>query len=149
MAVMGVTKFQRFFRLAAGLEVDRNDLKRFTDFVDHKIYDLFVVAKGTAKANARDVIQPRDVPITAGLRECVYQFQEIDEEIELTPLLDQLAARPPLGMTIAEDTEQRLPLIAGGLSVALAKSFVVIDPMIKKPGTAEWLVVFGVFHLLL
>ncbi|MBP1054991.1 DUF1931 family protein, partial [Streptomyces sp. NPDC050698] len=36
---MGTVKFQRFFRAAAGLQVDRNDLKRYTDFIDDKIYD--------------------------------------------------------------------------------------------------------------
>ncbi len=28
MPVMGVTKFERFFREAAGLDVDKDDLKR-------------------------------------------------------------------------------------------------------------------------
>ncbi|MCG0283749.1 DUF1931 family protein [Streptomyces sp. PSAA01] len=39
MTVMGVSKFERFFRAAAGLDVDRNDLKRYGDFVDAKLYD--------------------------------------------------------------------------------------------------------------
>ncbi|MFC9631532.1 DUF1931 family protein [Streptomyces mirabilis] len=34
MTVMGVSKFERFFRAAAGLDVDKNDLKRYRDFVD-------------------------------------------------------------------------------------------------------------------
>jgi hypothetical protein len=40
-------------------------------------------------------------------------------------------------------------LIAGGLSVALAQTFVAIAPKVKNPGTAEWSVVFEIFHLLL
>jgi hypothetical protein len=28
-----IPKFQRFFRLAAGLHVDKEDLKRFEDFI--------------------------------------------------------------------------------------------------------------------
>ncbi|MEA2740023.1 MAG: hypothetical protein QOH05_3330, partial [Acetobacteraceae bacterium] len=39
---MGVTKFERFFRVAASLDVDEHDLKRYTDFVNHKIYDLLL-----------------------------------------------------------------------------------------------------------
>ena len=43
--VMTVDKFERFFRAAAGLDVDKKDLKRYSDFVDHKIYDLLLRGK--------------------------------------------------------------------------------------------------------
>jgi hypothetical protein len=39
MAVIGVTKFERFFRVAAGLDVDKADLKRLDEFVNKKLYD--------------------------------------------------------------------------------------------------------------
>jgi hypothetical protein len=32
--VMGVAKFERFFRTAAGLDVDKQDLKRYSDFIN-------------------------------------------------------------------------------------------------------------------
>jgi hypothetical protein len=83
-----------FFRAAAGLDVDKDDLIRDRDFVDQKLYDLVVVAQAAAKANGRDVIQPSDLPITKGLQECIREFQGIDEDVELQPILDQLAARP-------------------------------------------------------
>ncbi|WP_191093976.1 DUF1931 family protein [Nocardia colli] len=146
---MGVVKFQRFFRAAAGLQVHHNDIERYNEFIDEKIYDLFLVAKASAKANARDVIEPWDLPITAGLQQSIHRFEKLDEEIELQPLLDQLVAHPPLDVALAEETERRLPLIAGGLSVALAQTFVAIAPKAKHPGTAEWSTVFEIFHLLL
>jgi hypothetical protein len=37
MTVMAVTKFERFFRVAAGLDVDKQDLKRYSDFVNQQI----------------------------------------------------------------------------------------------------------------
>jgi hypothetical protein len=83
-----------FFRAAAGLDVDKDDRIRDRDFVDQKLYDLVVVAQAAAKANGRDVIQPSDLPITKGLQECIREFQGIDEDVELQPILDQLAARP-------------------------------------------------------
>jgi hypothetical protein len=58
MAVMGVTKFERFFRVAASLDIDKRDLKRYTDFVNHKTYSLLLRAEATAKANGRDVVNP-------------------------------------------------------------------------------------------
>jgi Domain of unknown function (DUF1931) len=42
MALMGIDKFERFFRVAAGLDVDKSDLKRYSDFVNGKIYDLLL-----------------------------------------------------------------------------------------------------------
>src|SRR5690349_18479635 len=86
--VMSVSKFERFFRRAAGLDVDKQDLKRYGDFTNHKIYDLMLRAQASAKANGRVVIEPFDLPITKGLQESIHAFRSIDEEIELQPILD-------------------------------------------------------------
>jgi hypothetical protein len=147
--IMGATKFMRFFRTAAGLDVDKTDLKRYNDFVNQTLYDLFVVAKGAAKANGRDIIEPPDLPITKGLQESMRKFNRLDERLELEPLLEQLAARPPLDVSIAEETQMRLPAVAGGLSLALAHAFQIIDPDIKNPQTQQWEVAFQIFDLLL
>jgi hypothetical protein len=32
VAVLGFTKFERFFRVAGGVDVDRDDVKRYLDF---------------------------------------------------------------------------------------------------------------------
>jgi hypothetical protein len=40
MTVMGIPKFERFFRKAANLNVDKGDLKRYSDFINQKLYDL-------------------------------------------------------------------------------------------------------------
>jgi hypothetical protein len=149
MPVMGVARFERFFRGAAGLDVDKDDLKRYGDFVDQKVYDLLLVAQATAKANRRDVVQLSDLPITKGLQECIHDFGNIDEEVELQPILDQLAARPPLELSLGEEVEARLPAIVGGLSVALARTFTIIDPGLKNPRTEQWERAFRVFNLLL
>ncbi len=110
---------------------------------------MILIGKASAKANLRDVIEPWDLPITKGLQESIHRFEKLDEEIELQPLLDQLTARPPLDVALSEETEQRLPLIAGGLSVALAQTFATVEPDRKNPGTAQWTVAFEIFHLLL
>lgn len=149
MPVMGVTRFVRFFRVAAGLDVDKNDLKRYNEFIDQKIYDMLLEAKATAKANHRDIIQPRDLPITKGLQENLHRFRRVDEEVELAPILEQLAARPQLDVTLADETENRLPEIVGGLSVALARAFQLVYPDRKNPQTAEWEGIHQLFDLLL
>jgi hypothetical protein len=58
MALMGIAKFERFFRVAAGLDVDKSDLKRYNDFVNGKIYDLLLRRQAAAKANGRVISSP-------------------------------------------------------------------------------------------
>jgi hypothetical protein len=149
MPVIAVAKFERFFRLAAGLDVDKSDLKRYSTFVNDKIYDLLLRAQAAAKANGRDVIEPHDLPITKGLQERIHEFRRIDEQIELQPILDHLAALPPLDLAYSTETEARLPAIAGGISVALARTFKVIDPDLPNPQTEHWESVLRIFDLLL
>jgi len=146
---MGFTKFERFFRAAGGVTVDRDDVKRYLEFVNDAIYDLLLMGQATAKANARDVIEPWDLPITRGLQESVHGFGRIDEEIELRPVLDSLAARPPLAAALSEETQARLPLIFGGISVALARTFKLIDTEMKTVGSQEWERAFTLFRLLI
>jgi histone H3/H4 len=68
MPVMSVATFQRFFRTAGGLNVDKDDLKRYNDFLQSRILDLLIAARAIAKANGRDIVQPADLPITRGSR---------------------------------------------------------------------------------
>jgi hypothetical protein len=149
MRPSGVARFQRLFRAAAGVDVDKNDLKRYDDFIDRKIYDLLLIAQAHARSNARDVIQPFDLPVTKGLQESIHAFRKLDEDIELKPLLEQLAKRPPLDLTIAEETEGGLPEIAGGLTLALARAFRLIETERRNPQTEQWELVTAVFDLLL
>ncbi|MCX4750107.1 DUF1931 family protein [Kitasatospora sp. NBC_01287] len=68
-----------------------------------------------------------------------------------TDPLDQLAARPALGMEAAEDTQQRLPDLAGGLSVALAlaRALKTIARDTRRPSTDQWDEAFELFDLLI
>src|SRR3954451_5314335 len=149
MPMMNVAKFERFFRLAASLDVDKKDLRRYNEFIDQETYNLLIRAQATAKANGRDVIQPCDIPVTKGLQERMHEFKELDQEIELKDVLDQLTKRPPLDLSYSDETEAKLPSIAGGLSVALARSFKIIEPGLKHPQTEHWERAFDLFELVL
>ena len=149
MPVTSVARFEHFFRAAAGLDIDKADLKRYTDFINEVIYDLLLSAQAIAKSNRRDVIQPYDLPVTPGLRKNIERFRNLDQEIELWPILDHLATRPLLDLALSEDTEARLPEIAGGLSVALGRAFRIIDPKIKNPQGEQWKRCIRMFHELL
>ena len=78
-----------------------------------------------------------------------HEFRSLDAEIELQPILDDLLARPPLDLAYSVETEARFPEIAGGLSVALARSFKIIDPSAKNPQNEQWEPSFRIFDLLL
>lgn len=147
--VMSVSKFERFFRIVAGLDVDKQDLKRYSDFINQVLYGLLLRGQAAAKANGRVIMEPFDPPITKGMQECIHEFEKLDEEIELRPILDHLAARPPLDIAYGEDVEDHLPEIVGGLSVALARAFKIIDPNLKNPSSEHWQKCFRLFDLLL
>ena len=147
--VIGVARFERFFRTAAGVNVDKQDLRRYSDFINHKVYDLLVRGVAIAKANDRNLIEPIDLPITKGLQESIHRFKALDEDIELKPILDHLIMQPPLDLDYSEAIEAKLPDIVGGLSVALARAFKIIDPDLKNPATEHWRRSFEVFDLLL
>jgi len=149
MPVMGFTKFERFFRSAGGVSVDRDDIKRYLDFVNDAIYDLLLIGQATAKANVRDIIEPWDLPVTKGLQESTHAFQRIEEEIELRPVLESLAARPPLDYALSDATQAWLPDLFGGISVALARTFKLIEADVKAVHSQEWERAFSIFRLLI
>ena len=147
--VMGISRFEHFFRHAASLDVDKSDLKRYTDFVNQKIHDLLLRAQAVAKYHRRDVMVPMDLPITKGLQECINDYRHIDEDIQLTDILDDLTRLPLLDLEYSDELRAELPRVAGGVSVALARTFKIIDPDLKNPRTEHWDKVFRVFDQLL
>ncbi len=138
MPVMGYTRFERFFRAAGGVDVDRNDMKRFLEFVNQAVYDLLLAGQATAEANGRDVIVRSDLPITIGLQETMHQFRKLDEDIELSTILEDLTARPPLSSALSQETQDHLPTVFGGISVALAKTLKILDPRQRRVPPREW-----------
>jgi hypothetical protein len=149
MALMAIPKFERFFRAAGEVDVDKDDLKRYTDFVNQKLYDLLLVGQAAAKFNDRGDLEFWDLPITKGLQESIHRFRKMDEDIELQPILDQLALRPQLDVLYGVDLEARLPEVVGGISLALAQSFRIIDSKLTNPSSEHWERAFQLFNLLL
>lgn len=147
--LMAVDRFERLFREAAGLDVDKSDLRRLNDFVNQKTYDLLVIGQAHAGANGRDIIEPWDLPLTKGLQESMHAFERLDTELELAPILEQLARLPTLDLDYSAETRERLPLIVGALTVSLAKTFRVIDPEVKNPDSSHRDRAFEIFSMLL
>jgi hypothetical protein len=148
MPVMGAVRFIRFFRAAAGLNVDRDDLKRYDDFINQKLNDLCVIGAAHAKSNGRDIVEGHDLPITAGLQHSIHEFKKLDHEIELAPILERLAALSPT-ITLSADARAGVPAIVGGLSVALGRTIRIVHPESHAAHTEQWERAFQIFDLLL
>jgi hypothetical protein len=147
--VAGIPEFKRFFRSAGRVDVDKDDLRRFRAFVDQKIDDIAIAGRNSASWNGRDVIAPQDLPITKGLQERMREFDKLDEADEIRQLLRGAVRRPPADVTFSEETEDMLPEVFGGISIALARSFRIVDPRVTNPSTEHWERGFDLFRMLL
>jgi len=146
--VSGIPEVQRFFRAAGGVDVDKDDVKRYREFVDERVDDIAIAGRDAATWNGRDVIAPQDLPITKGLQERMREFARMDEAAELRTWLQGSLRRPPDEVTFGEDTEDTLVEVFGGISVALARSFRLLDEQVKNPTAAHWDRAFEMFRLL-
>ena len=144
----GIPQVQRFFRAAGGVNVDKDDVKRYWKFLDDKIDDIVIAGRDSAKWNGRDVIAPQDLPITKGLQEQIRAFGRLEEADELRRLLRGTVRRPPDDVTFGDETEGVLIEVFGGLGVALARSFRLLDEHVTNPTTEHWDRAFGLFRLL-
>ena len=144
----GIPEIQRFFRTAGGVDVDKDDVKRYWKFVDDEVADIVIAGRDTAKWNGRDVIAPQDLPITKGLQEQIRVFGKLEEADELRRLLRGTMRRPPEDVTLGDETEDVLIEVFGGLGVALARSFRLLDEHVTNPTTEHWDRALGLFRLL-
>ena len=149
MGVTATPRYERFFRSLAEIDMDKNDLKRLRGFVSERIVDLLIRAQANAEANLRDTIEYWDLPITKGLQERIQEFDHLDRDIGLEPSLVELVTHPLLDVTLSEETEARLPSVAGGLCTALGRTFTVIDPKLANPSSEHWERSYALFELLL
>ena len=143
----GIPVFERFFRSVASIKIDKNDVRRFREFVDEEIDDIAIAGRNTAKWNGRDVIMAQDLPITKGVQERMREFDKLEEAEEIRKLLRQVVRQPPNDVTFADETEELLPELFGALGIALARSFRLVDPTVSHPSTEHWNRVFTLFRL--
>jgi len=143
----GIPVFQRFFRSVASIKIDKNDVRRFREFIDEEIDDIAIAGRNSATWNSRDVVVAQDLPITKGIQERMREFDKLEEAQEICELLRQVVRQPPADVTFADETEDLLPELFGGLSIALARSFRVVDPTVSKPSPEHWNRVFTLFRL--
>ena len=75
------------------------------------------------------------------------EFDKLEEAQEIRDLLRQVVRQPPADVTFADETEDLLPELFGGLSIALARSFRIVDPTVSHPSPEHWNRAFTLFRL--
>jgi hypothetical protein len=136
--IMGYDRLKDFLHRSAGIDIDKNDMGRLSDLIGKKLNDLLVIGVRNASYNDRDVIMEPDLPLTKGFLEHMQDFRRYDEQIALKPILNQLAAYPPLERALSLDVEAMLPDLVGTLAVLAGKTMKTVDPDVKNPDSAMW-----------
>jgi NAD(P)-dependent dehydrogenase (short-subunit alcohol dehydrogenase family) len=124
MVVASIAKFERFFRAAAELDIDKEDLRRYRAFISRKIEDLAIRGQANAKANGRVIVEKFDLPITKGLQESVHAFRKLDETIglKIVNVAARHALEPRAGGGMTAYTVSKVAVAA--LTEALAQEVV-------------------------
>ncbi len=147
--IAGIAQFEKFFREAAGLDIDKSDIRRIDDLANRQMHRFLVMARRAAKMNGRDIIIEADLPITAGLEERMKKFGALNEELKLADILEKLAELPPIGADLAADVEEMLPTIMGAIILSMAELFPVVDPHVKNPSSEHWDRVERIYDILM
>ena len=92
----------------------------------------------------------RDLPITKGLQKTIHEYRQLDVDGAVCAMLAEIATRPQLDLAVADEIDEMLPEVAGGLSLALGQTFRIIRPQWRRnPQTEQWERAFQIFDLLL
>jgi hypothetical protein len=145
----GYNHIKELLRRSASVDIDKSDMKRLSDLIGGKLYDLLVIGVRNASYNNRDVIMEPDLPLTKAFLERMQDFKRYDEQIGLKEILEQLAGYPPLERALSTDVEAMLPAVAGTLAMLAGKTMKVIEPNVKNPDDAMWDKVFTLMDVLL
>jgi Domain of unknown function (DUF1931) len=147
--IEGYHRLKEFLRRSAGLDIDKSDMERLTELIGGKLNDLLVIGVRNASYNSRDIIMEPDLPLTKGILEHMKDFRRYEESIDLKPILDHLAAYPPLERPLSLEVEAMLPELVGTLAMLAGRAMKIIDPGVKNPGSDVWERVLRLMELLL
>jgi hypothetical protein len=69
-------------------------------------------------------------------------------DIGLERVLEKNVPEPPFDLSYRDGVDAHLPIVAGGPSLASARTFKIIDSQTKHPATEQWELAFQIFDLL-
>jgi hypothetical protein len=136
--VFGANRLEELVWRVSEVELDKSDLQRLSEFIGDKLYDLLLVGVQHASYNDRDLIMEPDLPLTRGLRESMQDFELYEEEVDIEPILEQLATYPQLEREPSQEVIDLLPEIVGTLITVTTQLMTVVDPGISNPDSETW-----------
>ena len=147
--VIDYDPLKKFLRRSAAIDIDKSDMKRLNDLIGSKLNDLLVIGVRNASYNDRDVVMEPDLPLTKGFLERRQEFRKFNEAMNLQPILEHLAAYPPLERALSADVEAMLPELAGTLAMLAGRTMKILDPAVRNPDDMLWERVLILMDLLL
>lgn len=79
----------------------------------------------------------------------MHELERLDTELELQPVLGQLAHKPQFDLAYNEDVEARLPALVGAITISLARTCTTLTPSLKNLDTDHWERATRIFDMLL
>jgi len=132
--MVGYKKLQILFRRGVGLDIDKSKAERIIEHTERVLRDLFDIAMEKAERRKSEFVELDDIPLTKGIKEYMKKFHEIEEEIDIEPILAFLK----LGkwVPLSEDVLEILPDLVGTLLLLSGRVIKTISEDTRKP-TAE------------
>jgi len=136
--IFGAQRLEQLVWRVSELELDKSDLERLSDLASEKLHDLLLSGVRHASYNNRDLIMEPDLPLTKGLRESMQDFQLYEEELEIEPVLEELATYPQMERKPSQEVIDMLPDLVGTLIMVTAQLMTIVDPGISNPDAETW-----------
>ena len=147
--VMGAQRLEELARRGSDLTLYKNDLAQLSDLASRKLNDLLIIGARNASYNGHDLVVAPDLPLTKGLLQSMDDLSLYLEEIELEPILEQLATYPPLDRQLSEEVVQMLPELVGTIILVTVKFVVTVYPDMSNLDSDTWERVSRAMDLLL
>lgn len=141
--------FARFFRLVANVNVEPQDAERYRQFVTRKLQEMVERAQAVAGANDRTNIRLCDLAIPNGLQRSMDAYRSLEPILDRDMTLRVTGIQPLHGDDCPHEIEQLLPVIAGGLAIALGRSFRIVDARLQRAYCLHWDTAFDLMELVL
>jgi len=139
--VVGLPRLQTLYRRFVGLDLDKGRASEVLEVAEKKLADLFEVAVERARAEGRDVVEWRDLPLTKGLRATMERYERErerlqDPRLDLGPIMEFLA-RPLSGLEVSEEVREKLPTLVATVLLLVGYVIKEVDPGARKPSKRD------------
>ncbi len=135
MAVASYKKLQVLFRRGVGLDIDKSKAERIIKHTERVLRDMFDIAMEKTERRKGEEVILDDVPITKGIREYIKKFEELQEKIDIEPILAYL--RLGKWIPLSQEVVDILPELVGTLLLLSGRVIKTISEDTRKPAAAE------------